>query len=152
MSANPRRRPLHDDIDEAMIERLVRAFYVKVRADAELGPIFAAAIPGDWEPHLAKMCDFWSSVMLLSGRYKGAPMVAHMRLKSIRPEHFARWLALFRETAAELCPAEIAALFVSRAENIAKSLQLGLFFRPEARAPRPPALHPVRPRQTPGEP
>ena len=44
-------------IDEAMIERLVRGFYAKVRADAVLGPIFEARIR-DWEPHLSQMCAF----------------------------------------------------------------------------------------------
>jgi hypothetical protein len=46
-------------IDEAMIERLVRGFYERVRDDNVLGPIFAAKIE-DWEPHLWKMCAFWS--------------------------------------------------------------------------------------------
>jgi|GEM_PF-4084376 len=59
-------------------------------------------------------------------------MVAHMRLKMIRPEHFTRWLELFRQTANDLCPPEIAALFIARAENIARSLQLGMFFQPGA--------------------
>jgi Truncated hemoglobins len=52
-------------IDEAMIERLVREFYVRVRDDAVLGPVFAAKID-DWEPHLQKMFAFWSSVALMS--------------------------------------------------------------------------------------
>jgi hemoglobin len=34
-------------IDEAMIERLVRGFYARVRDDAMLGPIFASKID-DW--------------------------------------------------------------------------------------------------------
>src|ERR1700710_1913835 len=46
-------------ITEAMIERLVRAFYDKVRADPVLGPIFAARID-NWEPHLQQMFAFWS--------------------------------------------------------------------------------------------
>ena len=121
-------------LDEAMIRALVHGFYDRVRADGELGPIFARAIT-DWDPHLATMCDFWSSVMLTTGRYHGRPMVAHMKHKEIRPQHFTRWLALFRQTAEELCPPEIAARFVDKAENIARSLQLGLFFRPGAMAP-----------------
>jgi hemoglobin len=68
--------------------------------------------------------------MLMTGRFKGSPMVAHMRLKMVRPAHFERWLALFRETARGVAPAEIAPLFIARAENIARSLQLGMFFRP----------------------
>ena len=128
----PRRRPLHDGIDETMVHGVVHAFYQKIRADAVLGPIFESKLGGSWDSHLEKMCDFWSSVMLMSGRYKGAPMVAHMRIKSIRPEHFQRWLALFRETAGETCPVEIAALFIKRAETIARSLQLGMFFQAQA--------------------
>lgn len=50
------------DSDQAMIERLVRTFYTRVRDDARLSPVFAARI-ADWEPHLARMCDFWSSVI-----------------------------------------------------------------------------------------
>jgi len=108
----------------------VHGFYFKVREDAEIGPIFNRVIGGDWDQHLAKMCDFWSSVMLLTGTYKGNPMVAHMRLKMVRPEHFERWLALFHETATELCDPEVATLFIGKAENIARSLQLGMFYRP----------------------
>jgi hemoglobin len=120
------------DINDAMIHALVHGFYDKVRADAELGPIFDRVIGDGWDTHLAKMCDFWSSVMLTSGRYKGNPMIAHMRLKMVRPEHFARWLALFGETADERTPPAIAAQFRARSELIARSLQMGMFFRPEA--------------------
>jgi len=127
---NPRRKPVHPDISEDMVRQLVHAFYAKVREDETLGPIFARVIGDDWGPHLAKMCDFWSSVMLMSGRYKGNPMIAHMRLKMVRPEHFARWLQLFRATALEECPPPIAVQFIGRADNIARSLQLGMFYRP----------------------
>ena len=117
--------------DEAMIRALVHGFYARVRADDELGPIFDRAIK-DWEPHLATMCDFWSSVMLTTGRYHGRPMAAHLKHKEIEPRHFIRWLALFGQTAEELCPPEIAARFIDKAQHIARSLQLGMFFRPEA--------------------
>ena len=60
-------------ITEAMIKRLVRGFYAKVRADAVLAPVFDARIR-DWEPHLAQMCAFWSSVALMTGRYHGTPI------------------------------------------------------------------------------
>ena len=119
----------HPPVDEAMIHALVHGFYGRVREDSEIGPIFARAIH-DWDSHLARMCDFWSGVMLSSGRYKGNPMAAHLRQTDIRPQHFARWLTLFRQTAEELCPPDCAALFIGRAETIARSLQMGLFFRP----------------------
>lgn len=115
---------------EAEIEALVRRFYGRVRADDTLGPIFERVIGDDWEPHLQKMFAFWSSVMLMTGRYKGQPMVAHMRLKSVTPEHFDRWLALFEQTAREICDAETSDAFMLRAERIANSLKLGMFFNP----------------------
>lgn len=129
-SKNPRRQPVHPAIDDVMIRTLVHGFYDRVRMDPEIGPIFDKVIGAEWDSHLAKMCKFWSSVMLMSGRYKGNPMTAHVRLKMVRPEHFERWLSLFRATARELCPSEIAELFIVRTENIARSLQLGMFFRP----------------------
>ncbi|MGE0094078.1 MAG: group III truncated hemoglobin [Alphaproteobacteria bacterium] len=111
-------------IDEAMIERLVRGFYARVQADPLLGPVFAARIQ-DWEPHLQRMCAFWSSVALMSGRYHGQPMRAHAPLP-IDAAHFDRWLALFEDTARELCPPVAAAHFIERARRIAESLELGI--------------------------
>ena len=115
---------------EDQIVQLVDAFYMKVRQDAVLGPVFENAIaPDEWPAHLAKMYDFWSSVMLTTGRYKGNPMLAHLRLKTVTPAHFDRWLALFAETAAEIFPPDAAREFIARAENIGRSLQLGMFYR-----------------------
>ena len=111
-------------ITEAMIERLVRAFYVRIRADAVLAPIFDARIR-DWEPHLAQMCAFWSSVALMSGRYHGTPMARHLPLP-VDAAHFDRWLDLFETTAREVCPPAAAAHFVERAQRIAASLELGI--------------------------
>jgi hemoglobin len=50
-------------IDDAFISRLVERFYDTVRQDDMLGPIFAERI-GDWPHHLARMKDFWASIML----------------------------------------------------------------------------------------
>jgi hemoglobin len=113
-------------VTEPMIHGLVHAFYAKVRRDPELGPIFDAAIGDHWDEHLAKLCDFWSSVLLTSGRYKGAPMPVHMALPRIEGVHFARWLEIFTETAQALWPSEAAALVVARANMIARSLRYGI--------------------------
>jgi hemoglobin len=111
-------------ITEAMIERLVHAFYDKVRADEVLAPVFDARIR-EWEPHLAQMCAFWSSVALMTGRYHGTPMVKHMPLP-VDAGHFDRWLELFERTAREICHFEAAEHFVERARRIAASLELGV--------------------------
>jgi len=127
--------PLYDEPSEQAIRALVDAFYAKVRQDESLGPIFEAALRGRWDAHLPKMYDFWSSVMRTTGRYKGNPMMAHMKLPPFPPERFARWLELFCETACELCTAELAAEFESKARRIAESLKLALYFRPAERDP-----------------
>ncbi len=120
-----------DQINEEAIGRLVDEFYTKIRADRELGPIFERAIPGDWGPHLATMRDFWSSVMLTSGRYKGNPVVKHQRVEGIALQLFDRWLALFEETCGELFDDTIAEAFCAKAHRIAESLKLAVFYRPD---------------------
>lgn len=111
-------------IDEAMIEALVRAFYVRVRKDPLLAPIFESRI-SDWEPHLDAMFAFWSSLTLQTGRYHGQPMAKHMPLL-VDARHFDRWLALFEETARDLCPPAAAERFIERARRVAESLELGV--------------------------
>lgn len=124
-------------LDEPALTRLVDAFYARVRSDAELGPIFNGAID-DWPGHLDKLADFWSSVMLTSGRYKGQPVPAHMRHRdAITPALFQRWLALWAEVTDELMQPDAATQLQARAARIAESLQLAMFFR----------LPPVRPAQ-----
>jgi hemoglobin len=120
-------------LTDADLQRLVNAFYAKVRGDALLGPVFGAAV-ANWPEHLEKLGAFWSSVMRTTGRYKGSPMGAHLRHKDvIEPEMFDRWLALWRETAAEELAPEDAAAASGKAERIAESLKLALFFRMPAR-------------------
>ena len=126
MDAKPRIGPgAPAGVDEALIRRQVHTFYGRVRQDPVLGPIFNDAI-ADWDEHLAKLCDFWSSVLLMTGRFKGSPMAAHARRPDIRDEHFPRWLDLFERTAREVCPPAAADLFVERSRMIGRSLALGL--------------------------
>ena len=121
-------------IDETMIDQLVRGFYARVRDDDVLEPIFAAKID-DWEPHLQRMCAFWSSIALMSGRYHGHPMAKHLPLR-IDARHFDRWLALFDKTARELCPPKAADQFVMLAGRIAESSGTGRRRRARRAAPQ----------------
>jgi hemoglobin len=114
-------------IDDAMIERLVRTFYGRVQADPLIGPVFAARI-ADWEAHIVKLCAFWSSVALMTGRYHGQPMQKHLELP-VAAEHFDRWISLFETAANELCPPQAAAHFIERARRIADSFELGMAAR-----------------------
>lgn len=116
-------------LDESSLKILIDAFYIRVRADAELGPIFNGAIQ-DWPAHLDQLAAFWSSVMLTSGRYKGQPVPAHMKHRErITPALFQRWLGLWAETTNSLMRPDVAIALQAKAARIAESLQLALFFR-----------------------
>jgi hemoglobin len=123
--AHPKLPGVEAGVTEAMIRELVHTFYARVRSDPLIGPIFNARIE-DWPAHLEKLCAFWSSVTLMTGRYKGTPMRTHAVLPEIAREHFQRWLALFQATARQTCPDAAASLFIDRSERIAQSLQLGI--------------------------
>ena len=123
-------------IPDEDLQRVVDLFYARVREDELIGPVFNGAVH-DWPEHLVKLGAFWSSVINRSGRFKGNPMAAHLKHKSaIDSAMFERWLQLWRETASETLPPPGAELVIDRAERIAESLQLGLFFRigPDGRA------------------
>ncbi|MGD9738792.1 MAG: group III truncated hemoglobin [Bauldia sp.] len=123
---NVPRHPIHPAIDEDLVAAMVDRFYGRVRSDPVLGPIFDAVIDDGWDRHLRRMKDFWSSVTLMTGRYKGTPFEAHRRIDGIKAAHFDRWLHLWRETAAELCAPPVAAVFIEKAERIGRSLLYGL--------------------------
>lgn len=123
-------------ITEEAIRRLVDRFYARVRRDELLGPVFVRAVgedDGAWAGHLARLSDFWSSVMLRSGRYHGDPFSKHLRLPDLEPVMVDRWLAHFDETCAEVFEPDVADAFRERAERIARSLRMGLFDRLPAR-------------------
>ena len=108
-------------ITEAEISSLVDRFYAKVQLDPEIGPVFHEAIH-NWDAHLALLKDFWSTVLLATGKYKGNPLLAHFPLP-IEERYFARWLALFSETANEVMPAAEAAIVLQKAELIARNMK-----------------------------
>jgi hemoglobin len=110
---------------EAAIRACVRRFYEKGGDDPLLGPIFAASIE-ELAPHLEIVSNFWSHALLGTDRYQGTPFGVHVNLP-VAPEHFARWLALFVESATETMPATLAAQAIARAEHMTQCFQSGLF-------------------------
>ncbi len=126
-----------DEVTEDGIPSACRRLLCQNPHRPELGPVFARAIPGEWQPHLDKMYAFWSSVMLTTGRYKGNPVAKHLAVDGIELKLFERWLALFDETCSEQFDDRISAEFHAKADRIAESLKLALFYRPDR--PWPPA-------------
>src|SRR5215213_3010110 len=90
------------DLTEEALGPFLDAFYAKVRRDP-------AIAPDAWPHHLGLIRDFWASVLFKTGAYRRNPFAAHVG-KGIEPAHFARWLALFDATAAEMFKPESAAI------------------------------------------
>jgi hemoglobin len=101
-------------ITEQEIALLVDSFYAKVRVDPEINPVFNDVVQ-NWDAHLSLLKDFWSTVLLTTSRYKGNPLLAHFRLP-IQGRYFARWLALFSETANEVMTAPRAEVVTQKAK------------------------------------
>ena len=110
--------------DEHEVARLVHGFYAKVRQDATLGPFFAAHVT-DWDHHLAKMVDFWSSTLRGTARYRGTPMATHAALPGLDAGMFKHWLRLFRETTLTLDNPGLRERADDLAARIAQSLWYG---------------------------
>ncbi len=106
------------------VARMVHAFYASVRRDEVLGPIFDRHVD-DWDHHLAKLVDFWSSILRRTGRFTGAPMPKHVALPGLSTELFQRWLALFRETTAAQPNQAMGEQAYAMAQRIAQSLWYG---------------------------
>ena len=113
----------YDTITEEAIKVMVDTFYLEIRKDTYIGPIFQAVIANDWERHLQLMCDFWSSVLLSSKRYYGNPFRAHLMVQDIKPEHFDRWLELFHTTVNKLFVPTIAEDIYARASRMGAAIK-----------------------------
>lgn len=118
--------PTDAPIDEPMIRRLVDTFYDRVIADAVLGPVFGSRVK-DWPAHLSRMYDFWSAVVLQTGRYAGRPLERHRAIDEIEPAHFVRWLTLWSETVGEVVPPAVRDRFTVPAARMALTMSARLF-------------------------
>lgn len=118
------------DMDAEDIDRLMSAFYARIRAHDTLGPIFIRAVgaPGDphWKDHEAKIASFWRNAILMDREYRGSPMQAHFLNGEVKPEHFEPWLDLFHMTARDVLSPDKAASICALADRIGKGLRWGL--------------------------
>ena len=124
--------PSADLCTEEEIVQLVYGFYDTVRQDEVLGPIFNQHVK-DWDTHLPKMVDFWSSALRGTARFRGAPMPRHAALPGLSIELFQRWLRLFRQTTDGLPNAALAEKANDLAKRIAQSLWYGYQMSQDAR-------------------
>lgn len=113
------------------ISLLVNAFYTKIRANDELGPIFNNAIK-DWESHLIHLTDFWESQLFRKNVFSGNPLKKHVEVdennnNTITNDLFGLWLQFWLETLDELFDGELANLAKDRARNIASFMFMEIF-------------------------
>lgn len=103
------------------IEKLVNAFYEKVKTDGVIGYLFTDVAKVNWELHLQKMYNFWENILFYTGNYNGSPMVVHKELhqkSTMTQEHFQHWNMLFNETVDKLFEGAKADEIKNRAMNI----------------------------------
>ena len=90
-----------DIVGRKEIEQFVDSFYEAVRGDEMLGPVFDQIAKVNWDEHIPKLCDFWETVLLRTGSYKGNPLAVHRHLMKdvgMGRAMFDRWLELFGQT------------------------------------------------------
>ena len=119
---------------EVEVVELVYSFYDRVRRDEVLGPVFDEHVK-DWDTHLPKMVDFWSSALRGTARFRGAPLPEHAALPGLTIELFQRWLMLFGQTTNALPNAALAERAQDLAKRIAQSLWYGYQMHHGAIAP-----------------
>jgi len=86
-------------------ERLVRAFYGRALEDPFIGWLFTDVAHLDLEQHVPRITSFWETILLGARSYGGGAFHPHAQLHAkapLRPGHFDRWLALWRQSVDEL--------------------------------------------------
>lgn len=117
------------------VKLLVDRFYIKVRADTTLGPIFNALIT-DWDSHLDHLTTFWETSLFigkkLEHKYVGNPLEAHEKVDkavnhTITELHFGLWLNLWYATIDQFFEGEIADNAKRRARKMGTFMYLKIF-------------------------
>lgn len=112
-----------DISDTGDIDRLVRAFYARVRPDLVIGHFFTGL---DWDHHIPRITAFWCMVLLGDGAYQGNPMTAHLllsRKQPMRAAHFKQWLMHWEATVDDLFAGAKAEEAKQRASAIAAVME-----------------------------
>lgn len=107
------------------IEKLVDAFYEKIKTDEVIGYLFNDVAKVNWELHLPKMYNFWENILFYTANYEGNPMVKHKELHDksrMTVAHFDHWVKLFTKTVDELFEGKKAEETKNRAMNIATAM------------------------------
>lgn len=111
------------------ISKLVNSFYLKIRKNELLGPIFNSHISDEqWPEHLEKLTDFWETNLFGIAKFKGSPSTKHIKVDlnmnhKIEQSHFGVWLHLWFETIDQHFEGELA----DKAKQAARKMSTGQF-------------------------
>ena len=128
------------------VYKLVVRFYAQVRRDELLGPIFNGIIT-DWDHHQHKISDFWERNLLQTGNFVGNPGRKHMDVdehenNTISPEHFERWLSIWRATIDKLFVGPISDEAKIKAERIGANFMKMILANRQAKGSPSPGFKP----------
>ena len=104
------------------IDRLLARFYEAAMVDVEIAHHFTEL---DLVTHLPVIGDFWEKLLFSRPVYFGNPLAVHKVLHDkalLKPEHFKRWVEIFRATVDEMFDGPRADLAKFRAGVIADTL------------------------------
>ena len=121
-----------DDIDA-----LLRRFYGRALVDDLLAEPFTEVREKGLASHLPVMCDFWETLLLTSGTYRGSLFRVHQGAHDRHPfgaEHFDRWLTLWRESVDEMYAGPVAEKAKQQGERIATAMHRRLTHAPSLAA------------------
>ena len=91
---------LHETVDRANVEKMVREFYAILIKDDIVGPYFVRALGSDlkndkWYEHFRTLDNFWLLMMNGDSGYMGDPFGPHVFIGELYTETFERWLEVF---------------------------------------------------------
>jgi hemoglobin len=105
---------------------LVNTFYDRVRRDDVIGHIFNTIIGDDWSVHLPIMYTFWNTVLFGAEGYKGQAVGKHVEIDrkiQLHPEHYERWITLWRDTVDQLFKGPNAETIKNKAQTMLQLIQ-----------------------------
>lgn len=113
------------------ITLLVNTFYIKVRDNDLLGPIFNTMIK-DWDTHLELLVDFWETNLFFIKKYTGNPLEKHVEVDkfynyTINELHFGTWINIWHQTIDDMFEGDIAQLAKNRARNMSTFMNMEIF-------------------------
>ena len=120
--------------DRSDINLLVNSFYIKIRTNELLGPIFNKHIfENEWILHTEKLTDFWETNLFGKHVFKGNPTQKHIQVDynlnhTINQDHFAVWLKIWFETIDELFVGEIAEKAKEASKRMASNQFLAIIY------------------------